>query len=252
MTSVIGIWSPSKDKYLEETRENGVYLIEGESWAKWVRETDSLSLDQFKECRHEYEYVIKKFKDNAYAISDKVTGLCIEYQSAIENQISSYLLFNRRGNILDGIRHNVQAEFVDKIKSYRKQLFDTIKGYSYDDTYETIEVLYHDLCNLDTELQTDGYVAIWNHILGVVEFNKNEMEKAKMKEERQSRTAMPVCISTSSKSNPYRAARKTASVIEMRRAFQNTITHYVELENVFIKKVLVYMSSNSLYRHICT
>ena len=253
MTSIIGIWSPSKDKYLNETRVNGIYMIEGEPWASWVKETDNLTLDQFKECRHEYEYVIKKFKDNAVTITDVLTSLCIEYQSAIEHQISSYFLLNGRDNILDGITHNIQDVFVDKIKSCRKQLFDTIKGYSSDDKYETISVLYHDLCNLDTELKTDGYIAIWNHILDVVEFNKNEMEKVKMKEEEKcTRTTLPVYISRSSNSNPYRSARKTASVIEMRKAFRNTINHYVELENVFIKKVLVYMSSNSLYRHICT
>ena len=253
MTSVIGMWSSSKDKYLEETRENGVYLIEGEPWANWVKETDNLTLDQFKDCRHEYESVIKRFRVNADTISDVLTSLCIEYQSAIEHQISSYLFFNRRGNILDGIPHNVQDVFVDKIKSCRKQLFDTIKGYSSDDKYETISVLYQDLCNLDTELKADGYIAIWNHILGVVEFNKNEMERSKMEEEDKcSILTIPVCISRSSNSNPYRLARKTASVIKMRKVFRNTITHYVELENVFIKKVLVYMSSNSLYRHVST
>ena len=131
-----------------------MYLIEGEPWANWVKETDNLTLDQFKECRHEYESVIRKFRDNADDISDTLTSLCIEYQSAIEHQISSYLLFNRSGIILDGISHNIQDEYVDKIKSCRKQLFDTIKGYSSDDKYETIAVLYKDLCNLDAELKT--------------------------------------------------------------------------------------------------
>ena len=253
MSSVIGIWSPSKDKYLEETTENGVYLIEGDSWANWVKETDELTLDRFKECRQEYEAVIRKFRNNAQMIGEKLICLCIDYQSAVEHQISSYLLFNRKGNILDGISHNVQDEFVDKIKSHREQLFGSIKGYSSDDRYETIEVLYQDLCKLDTELKADGYITIWNHILGVVEFNKNEIEKAKMEEEeKRARMTLPVYISRPSKGNPYRAARKTESVIEMREAFQNAITHYVELENVFIKKVLVYMSGNSLYRHICT
>jgi hypothetical protein len=111
--------------------------------------------------------------------------------------------------------------------------------------------LYQELCKLDTELKVDGYVTIWNHVLDVVEFNKTEMEKAhKDEEEQRARMTPSMYKSRPSRLNPFRETRKTQSVIDMREAFQNSMTHYVELENVFIKKVLVYISGNSVYKNM--
>jgi len=219
MSSRIGVWSSTDNMYLSEKRDElGVYLIDDKSWANWVQLADDCDSDDFVKQRETYETAMSKFIDNARVKSDILIADKYNYSFWVEHHISNYLLF---GTDTTEESAEKQVEYVNKLQNNRKQLLSCIEGYIYNEAYEYILDLNEKLIDLDTELKVDGLDKIWRLIWKIMEENKDARK-------------------------PERVARKSEEVIGMRKTLKNRFDNYLELENLLIKRIMVYISTHSL------
>ena len=84
-----------------------------------------------------------------------------------------------------------------------------------------MDTIYGGLLILDLELQGDGLDKMWKLIWQLMDENKDARK-------------------------PQRVVRRSEDVIEMRKTLKNRFDHYTEMENLFIKDVMTYISIGSL------
>jgi hypothetical protein len=227
MSSQIGIWSQSKNVYLYECFIDDKYYIDKKTLSSYVKEADALSGEDFAKYRPEYEFIMSKFREHARTLDYKLIKTQNDYSDWVQWHISDYLLFGSKGTDAEEISLEKQQKYVADLQKYRKRLLLCTEGYIYSEDYNDINTIYGGLLVLDLELKGDGLDKMWKLIRQLMDDNKLAKK-------------------------PQRIVRKTEDVIEMRNALKNLFDHYTETEKLFIKAVMTYISTRSLYKGTIT
>ena len=219
MSSQIGIWSQSKNAYLIERITDEIYYIDEKPWSSYVKEADALKVEEFLKYRVEYEFIMSKFRQHARLLADKLIITQYDYSGWVHHHISNYLLFGPTTADTVAISLEKQQKYVGDLQKYRKQLLYCTEGYNKD--CNDMDTIYGGLLILDLELQGDGLDKMWKLIWRLMDENKDARK-------------------------PQRVVRRSEDVIEMRKTLKNRFDHYTEMENLFIKDVMTYISIGSL------